>query len=324
MQAIVIGSFTAVGSQVGVRERDPIATFDVVLRCWSKGFLANSKSTGQECLPCSPCESGTLCKRTAWHVNAARFSLFTLGSRPPPHCLATFTYRVPVCVGLHRSAVAACPQICCFSSLFYTWFTFSWCFRLLLYNQMEMAGSNLAAYQAENKPVPSQAPDDLSFLTQIWMNHSNNSDRGLNGSFGGTPVNLPHASSVPSSPAAPSSTLLPQNTLSASDAILNAGQLRKEPPTRAAGLQSQSGDALLQAFSELPQQQSLKVNTAAQLAASTGARTSQDPQRAPSPFWLRPPSQASVTPQVLLICCCLEACLLASSDPREAFPWHCK
>ena len=164
---------------------------------------------------------------------------------------------------------------------------------------MEMAGSNLA-YQAEHKPVPSQAPDELGFLTQIsqiWMNHSNNSDRGVNGSFGGPPVNTPHASSVPSSPAAPGSTLLPQNTLSASDAILNAGQLRKEPPTRAAGLQSQSGDALLQAFSELPQQQSLKVNTAAQLAAFNGARTSQDSQRAQSP-WLRPPSQA-INSQVL-------------------------
>ncbi|KAL0044174.1 hypothetical protein WJX82_002610 [Trebouxia sp. C0006] len=108
---------------------------------------------------------------------------------------------------------------------------------------------------------------------------------------------MPHVSSVPSSPAAPSSALPSQNTLSASDAILNAGQIRKEPPARAAGLQSQSGDALLQAFSELPQQQSLKVNTAAQLAASSSARNSQDTLRAQSPFWLRPPSQGAVNPQ---------------------------
>jgi hypothetical protein len=164
---------------------------------------------------------------------------------------------------------------------------------------MQMAGSGLA-YQAEHKPVSSQAPDDLSFLTQIWMNHSNNSDRLNNGSFAPHTVKMPHVSSVPSSPAAPSSALPSQNTLSASDAILNAGQIRKEPPARAAGLQSQSGDALLQAFSELPQQQSLKVNTAAQLAASSSARNSQDTLRAQSPFWLRPPSQGAVNPQVLL------------------------
>ncbi|DBA90991.1 TPA: hypothetical protein ACH3X2_004198 [Trebouxia sp. C0005] len=161
---------------------------------------------------------------------------------------------------------------------------------------MKMAGPGLA-YQAEHKPVSSQAPDDLSFLTQIWMNHSNNSDRLNNGSFGGHTAKMPHASSVPSSPAAPSSALPSQNTLSASDAILNAGQLRKEPPARAAGLQSQSGDALLQAFSELPQQQSLKVNTAAQLAASSSARNSLETPRAQSPFWLRPPSQGAVNPQ---------------------------
>jgi len=161
-----------------------------------------------------------------------------------------------------------------------------------------MAGSGLA-YQAEHKPVSSQAPYDLSFLTQIWMKHSNNSDRLNNGSFGGQTVKMPHASSVPSSPAAPSSALPSQNTLSASDAILNAGQIRKEPPARAPGLQSQSGNALLQAFSELPQQQSLKVNTAAQLAASSSARNSQETQRAQSPFWLRPPSQGAVNPQVL-------------------------
>ena len=163
---------------------------------------------------------------------------------------------------------------------------------------MQMAGSGLA-YQAEHKPVSSQAPDDLSFLTQIWMNHSNNSDRLNNGAFGPHTVKMPHVSSVPSSQAAPSSALPSQNTLSASDAILNAGQIRKEPPARAAGLH-QSGDALLQAFSELPQQQSLKVNTAAQLAASSCARNSQETQRAQSPFWLRPPSQGAVNPQVLL------------------------
>lgn len=161
-----------------------------------------------------------------------------------------------------------------------------------------MAGSGLA-YRAGHKPVPNQAPDDLSFLTQIWMNHSNNNDRLNNGSFGGQSVKMPHASSMPNSPAAASTAVPSQNTLSASDAILNAGQLRKEPPSHAAGLQSQSGDALLQAFSELPQQQSLKVNTAAQLAASNGPRTSQDSQRAQSPFWLRPPSQGPVNPQVL-------------------------
>lgn len=161
---------------------------------------------------------------------------------------------------------------------------------------MKMAGSGLA-YQAEHKPVSSQAPDDLSFLTQIWMNHSNNGDRLNNGSFGGHTAKMPHASSVPSSPAASTSALASQNTLSASDAILSAGQIRKEPPARAAGLQPQSGDALLQAFSELPQQQSLKVNTAAQLAASSSARNSQEAQRAQSPFWLRPPSQGAVNPQ---------------------------
>ncbi|KAL0019592.1 hypothetical protein WJX79_004558 [Trebouxia sp. C0005] len=169
-------------------------------------------------------------------------------------------------------------------------------FRVLRQSFMKMAGPGLA-YQAEHKPVSSQAPDDLSFLTQIWMNHSNNSDRLNNGSFGGHTAKMPHASSVPSSPAAPSSALPSQNTLSASDAILNAGQLRKEPPARAAGLQSQSGDALLQAFSELPQQQSLKVNTAAQLAASSSARNSLETPRAQSPFWLRPPSQGAVNPQ---------------------------
>ena len=163
---------------------------------------------------------------------------------------------------------------------------------------MKMAGSGLA-YQAEHKPVSSQAPDDLSFLTQIWMNHSNNGDRLNNGSFGGHTAKMPHASSVPSSPAASTSAVASQNTLSASDAILSAGQIRKEPPARAAGLQPQSGDALLQAFSELPQQQSLKVNTAAQLAASSSARNSQEAQRAQSPFWLRPPSQGAVNPQVL-------------------------
>ncbi|DBA81492.1 TPA: hypothetical protein ACH3X1_007271 [Trebouxia sp. C0004] len=162
---------------------------------------------------------------------------------------------------------------------------------------MKMAGSGLA-YQAEHKPVSSQAPDDLSFLTQIWMNHSNNSDRLNNGSFGGHTVKMPHVSSVPSSSAAQSSVLPSQNTLSASDAILNAGQIRKEPPARAAGLQSQAGDALLQSFSELPQQQSLKVNTAAQLAAGgSSTRNSQDTQRAQSPFWLTPPSHGAVNPQ---------------------------
>ena len=162
---------------------------------------------------------------------------------------------------------------------------------------MEMGGSSLG-YQAEHKPPPSQAPDDLSFLTQIWMNHSNNSERLSTGPFGGQAVKTPPASSIPDSPAAVSSAFTSQSTLSASDAILNAGQLRKEPPARTAGLQSQSGDALLQAFSEMPQQQSLKVNTAAQLAASGVSRASQDSQRAPSPFWLRPPTQAPVNSQV--------------------------
>ena len=164
---------------------------------------------------------------------------------------------------------------------------------------METAGSGLI-YQAERKTGPSQAPDDLSFLTQIWMNHSNNNERLNNASFGGQSLKVPHASSLPVSPAAASAAPPSQSTLSASDAILNAGQLRKEPPNRAAALQSQSGDALLQAFSELPQQQSLKVNTAQLAAAANGPRASQDSQRAQSPFWLRPPSQGPVTSQVLL------------------------
>ena len=151
---------------------------------------------------------------------------------------------------------------------------------------MEMAGSGLA-YQAEHKPAPGQAPDDLNFLTQIWMNHSNNSDRLSNG-FGIPSSSRPNGTSLPSSPAS-STALPPQSTLSASDAILNAGQLRKEPPGRATGGQSHSGDALLQAFSELPQQQSLKVPT---------PRTSLESQRAQSPFWLRPPSQGSMASQV--------------------------
>lgn len=160
---------------------------------------------------------------------------------------------------------------------------------------MEMAGLG-TAYQAENKSSSGQAPDDLSFLTQIWMNHSNNTDRLPNGGFGVQPSSRPDGHSVPSSPAS-SSALPVHNTLSASDAILNAGQLRKEPPNRAAGAQSQSGDALLQAFSELPQQQSLKVNTA-QLGAANGTRTSIESQRAQSPFWLRPPSHAPILSQV--------------------------
>lgn len=163
-----------------------------------------------------------------------------------------------------------------------------------------MAGSGLA-YQAEHKPAPGQAPDDLSFLTQIWMNHSNNSDRLSNGSFGIQSSSRPNGvASLPSSPAS-STALPPQSTLSASDAILNAGQLRKEPPGRAAGAHSQSGDALLQAFSELPQQQSLKVNTA-QLGGVSASRTSLDSQRAQSPFWLRPPAQGSIVSQVTDCC----------------------
>ena len=159
---------------------------------------------------------------------------------------------------------------------------------------MDMAGSGLN-YRAEDKPASGQAPDDLNFLTQIWMNHSNNSDHLS--SFGVQSASRSNGTSLPSSPA--TSTALPaQSTLSASDAILNAGQLRKEPPRRAAGAQSQSGDALLQAFSELPQQQSLKVNTA-QLGGANGPRASLDSQRANSPFWMRPPSQGPVASQVM-------------------------
>ena len=158
-----------------------------------------------------------------------------------------------------------------------------------------MAGSGLA-YQTEHKPVSSQAPADLSFLTDIWLNHSSSNERPNNGAFGGQLSSRPNGTSLPNSPAA-STALLPQNTLSASDAILNAGQLRKEPSSRAGSVQSQSGDALLQAFSELPQQQSLKVNTA-QMGAANGVRTSMDSQRAQSPFWLRPPSQGPVMSQV--------------------------
>ena len=161
---------------------------------------------------------------------------------------------------------------------------------------MDVAGSGLA-YQTEHKPASGQAPDDLSFLTQIWMNHSNNSDRLSNGSFGAQSSSRLNGTSLPSSPAS-STAAPPQITLSASDAILNAGQLRKEPPGRAAGAQSQSGDALLQAFSELPQQQSLKVNTA-QLGSAHVPRSSLDSQRAQSPFWLRPPSQGPVGSQVM-------------------------
>ena len=160
---------------------------------------------------------------------------------------------------------------------------------------MDMAGSGLT-YQAEHKPASSgQAPDDLSFLTQIWMNHSNNSDHLS--SAGGQSSTRPNGTSLPSTPAA-STALPPQSTLSASDAILNAGQLRKEPPGRAAGAQSQSGDALLQAFSELPQQQSLKVNTA-QLGGANVPRTSLESQRANSPFWMRPSSQGPGSSQVM-------------------------
>ena len=161
---------------------------------------------------------------------------------------------------------------------------------------MDMAGSGVA-YQAEHKAASGQAPDDLSFLTQIWMNHSNNSDHVSNGSFGVQSSSRPNGTSLPSSPTA-STAPPPQSTLSASDAILNAGQLRKEPPGRAAGAQSQSGDALLQAFSELPQQQSLKVNTA-QLGGANVPRTSLESQRANSPFWMRPPSQGPVLSQVM-------------------------
>lgn len=161
---------------------------------------------------------------------------------------------------------------------------------------MDMAGSGVA-YQAEHKVASGQAPDDLSFLTQIWMNHSNNSDHLSNGAFGVQSSSRPNGTSLPSSPAG-STTPPPQSTLSASDAILNAGQLRKEPPGRAAGAQPQSGDALLQAFSELPQQQSLKVNTA-QLGGANVPRTSLESQRANSPFWMRPPSQGPVASQVM-------------------------
>lgn len=166
---------------------------------------------------------------------------------------------------------------------------------------MDMAGSSLA-YQAEHKPAPGQAPDELGFLTQIWMNHSNNTDRQNNGAFGALPQSRPNGLSLPSSPAA-SAAIPPQNTLSASDAILNAGQLRKEPPGRAAGAQFQSGDALLQAFSDLPQQHSLKVNTAL-LGTANGSRASLDSQRAQSPFWLRPPSQGPVMSQVNVAASC--------------------
>ena len=161
-----------------------------------------------------------------------------------------------------------------------------------------MAGSSLT-YQTEHKAMPSQTAEDLNWMTQIWMNPSTGSERMNSSSFGGQTASLPRASSMPSSPAAASTASQSQNTLSASDAILNAGQLRKEPPAHAGGLQSQSGDALLQAFSELPQQQSLKVNTNSVPNGVTNApRISQDSQRAQSPFWLRPPSQNSLSSQV--------------------------
>ena len=134
--------------------------------------------------------------------------------------------------------------------------------------------------------------------TQIWMNHSSkNGDR--TSSLLST---QPHkAASVPTSPAAASTAFTSQSALSASDAILNVGQLRKEVPARATSVQSHGGDALLQAFSELPQQHSLKVNTA-QLAAPTHARSVDSGSRAASPFWLQQRSAPSPVPSQVSIC----------------------
>lgn len=146
-----------------------------------------------------------------------------------------------------------------------------------------MAAQGLA-YQTEQHSGGSPAPDDVNWMTQIWMNNNSSSERLLSST---QPQNAQQAGSLPISPTAASSTLQSQAALSASDAILNVGQLRKDPPSRTPGLQSQAGDALLQAFPEFPQQSNLKVNTA-QLNAPNVLRMSQDSSRSASPFWLRP------------------------------------
>lgn len=158
---------------------------------------------------------------------------------------------------------------------------------------MNTAAQGLA-FQADQESGGSQAPDDLTWMTQIWMNNNNSNGQLLSTQ----PQKKQQAASLPTSPAAASSALQSQAALSASDAILNVGQLRKDPPGRTPGLQSQAGDALLQAFSELPQQQQLKVNTA-HLNAPNPVRTSQDSgARSASPFWLQRPAQSPANSQV--------------------------
>lgn len=155
-----------------------------------------------------------------------------------------------------------------------------------------------AAFQAAQEAGASQAPDDLTWMTQIWMNSNSNSSSNGQLLSAIQPPKPQQTASVPTSPAAVSSGLPSQAALSASDAILNVGQLRKDAAGRTPGLQSQAGDALLQAFSELPQQQQLKVNTA-QLTAPNPIRTSQDNgARAASPFWLQRPVQSPANAQV--------------------------
>lgn len=154
------------------------------------------------------------------------------------------------------------------------------------------------AYQTEQKSSEGQAPDDLNFLTQIWMNHSSKNGERTNSLLSTQPHK---AASLPTSPAAASTAFASQSALSASDAILNVGQLRKEIPARATSVQSQAGDALLQAFSELPQQHSLKVNTA-QLAAPTHARSVDSGSRAASPFWMQQRSAPSPAPSQVSHC----------------------
>ena len=159
---------------------------------------------------------------------------------------------------------------------------------------MNMAAQGLA-FQTDQEASGSPTPDDLTWMSQIWMGNGSNSDRMLRTT---QPHKAQQAASLPTSPIG-STALQSQAALSASDAILNVGQLRKEPPSRTPGLQSQAGDALLQAFSEMPQQQSLKVNTA-QLNAPNPIRTSQDSgARAASPFWLQRPTLPPANPQVL-------------------------
>lgn len=180
---------------------------------------------------------------------------------------------------------------------------------------MNMAAQGLA-FQADQEVSDSPTPDDLTWMSQIWMGSGSNSDRMLRTT---QPHKAQQAASLPTSPAG-STALQSQAALSASDAILNVGQLRKDPPNRTPGLQSQAGDALLQAFSEMPQQQSLKVNTA-QLNAPNPIRTSQDSgARAASPFWLQRPTPPPANPQVLHATIMLQAQSIVSHPVAEC---HC-